>query len=199
MARKPRGSRQKKRLLYPSWPIGSTRAVWHDAGTGLLVVERAAGELLHPGGMDAVVLPVAMNGRVRLTRIHHCRYLSRRPGAPPDRGQIRFISVFAEVVHSKLSCESSAGVIVIFFFGLACGAGSETAVSSLSNFARIVFARSMTLKGSLARRASRMPELRSSAPGITRRTNTISSFYSFTATENLLRRSRCLSSGVSYW
>jgi hypothetical protein len=35
---------------------------------------------------------------------------------------------------------------VIFFFGLARGAGSETHVSSLSSFARIVFARSMTLR-----------------------------------------------------
>ncbi len=59
--------------------------------------------------------------------------------------------------HSKLSCESSAGVTVIFFFGLACGAGRETVASSLSSFARIVFARSITLSGRPANRATWMP------------------------------------------
>jgi hypothetical protein len=37
--------------------------------------------------------------------------------------------------------------MMIFFFGLAWGAGSETEVSSLPSFARIVFAQSMTVKG----------------------------------------------------
>src|SRR5205823_11789493 len=57
------------------------------------------------------------------------------------------ISCVTEVAYSKLRCESSAGAMIIFFFGLVCGAGRETDVSSLSSFATIVFARSITLRG----------------------------------------------------
>jgi hypothetical protein len=54
--------------------------------------------------------------------------------------------------ESKFSCES-----VIFFFGLARGAGSETDASSLSSSARMVFARSTTLSGRPASQATWMP------------------------------------------
>ena len=56
----------------------------------------------------------------------------------------------------KFNCASSAGVTEIFFFGFAWGvaAGSVTVVSSLSSFPRIVFARSITLNGRPASRAT---------------------------------------------
>ena len=62
--------------------------------------------------------------------------------------------------YSRLSCESSAGLTEIFFWGRAFGVvadGNSMLVSSLSSLARIVLARSMTEIGKPARRATWIP------------------------------------------
>jgi len=88
----------------------------------------------------------------------HCRRPSWSWALHQTFGKSKLCGVGRDSPHSKSICESSVGVTVIFFFGLACGAaGRVTLTSSDSSWVRMVFARSMTDKGRPASRATWMP------------------------------------------
>lgn len=86
--------------------------------------------------------------------------LTRHCGRPdedrPCRGRLQYaLEPEGPAGYNKSSCPSA--LTVSFFFGRALGEGSSTSVSSDSSFPRMSRARSMTLTGRPARRATWMP------------------------------------------